>query len=137
MHGKYLDLYYKNAVNKKDTAPAAISCIQTFSDFLGINPYLHIPAADGCFKDNGLFYVAGADVNAESPEPLFRHKILSMLKKTKEFEATDFIASLCSHIPDKNEQMVKVQRLLQQCMQGQTQKTGHERIRICHRGGWI
>ena len=84
-----------------------------------------------------LFYVAGADVNAESSEPLFRHKILSMLKKTKEFEATDFIANICSHIPDKNEQMVKVQRLLQQRMPGQTQKAGHERIRICHRGGGI
>ena len=81
--GKYLGLYYKNAVNKKDTASAAISCIQTFCDFLGINPYLHILAADGCFKDNGLFYAGGTDLNAESPEPLFRHKILSMLKKNK------------------------------------------------------
>ena len=61
--------------------PAAICCIQTFGDFLGFNPYLHILAADGCFGGNGLFYVAGADVNADSLEPLFRHKILSMLKK--------------------------------------------------------
>ena len=81
--GKYLDLYYKKAVNKKDTAPAAISCIQAFGDTLGFNPHLHILAADGCFKDNSLFYVAGADVNAESLEPLFRHKILSILKKNK------------------------------------------------------
>ena len=81
--GKYLDLYYKNAVNKKDTASAAISCMQTFGDMLVFNLHLHILCADGGFKDNGTFYAAGADVNAESPEPLFRHKILSMLKKNK------------------------------------------------------
>jgi Putative transposase. len=27
--------------------------------------------------------------------------------KTKEFDAIDFIASICSHIPNKNEQMVR------------------------------
>ena len=30
---------------------------------------------------NGTFYAAGASLNADSLEPLFRHKILSMLKK--------------------------------------------------------
>ena len=73
--------YYKNSVNKENTAPAAISCIQTFGDFLGFNPHLHILAADGCFGESGIFYAAGTDINAESLEPLFRHKILSMLKK--------------------------------------------------------
>lgn len=33
-----LSLYYKNAVNKKDAAPAAICSIQTFGDMLGFNP---------------------------------------------------------------------------------------------------
>ena len=46
--------------------PAAICSIQTFGDFLGFNPHLHILTADGCFKDNGLFYAAGADINAEN-----------------------------------------------------------------------
>ena len=78
-----LGLYYKNAVSKENITPAAICSIQTFGDFLGFNPHLHILCADGCFKDNGLFYAAGADVNAESLEPLFRHKILSMLKKRR------------------------------------------------------
>ena len=76
-----LGLYYKNAVSKENITPAAISSIQTFGDFLGFNPHLHILAADGCFKDNGTFYAAGASLNAESLEPLFRHKMLSMLKK--------------------------------------------------------
>ncbi len=60
--------------------PAAICRIQTFGDFLGFNPHLHILAADGCFKDNCTFYAAGASLNVESLEPLFRHKILFMLK---------------------------------------------------------
>jgi hypothetical protein len=173
-----LGLYYKNSVNKENTAPAAISSIQTFGDFLGFNPHLHILCADGCFKDNGIFYAAGTDIKAESLEPLFRHKILSMLKKrgligqttiklisnwhhsgfnvyctgriypgstqpmeniaryiirasfsverlsyirddpkviykskdgkgTKDFAVLDFIACLASHIPNKNEQMVR------------------------------
>lgn len=76
-----LGLYYKNSVSEKDAAPAAISSIQTFGDFLGFNPHLHILCADGCFKDNGIFYAAGTNINTGSLEPLFRHKILSMLKK--------------------------------------------------------
>ena len=48
---------------------------------LGFNPHLHILCADGGFKDNGTFYAAGKDLNAESLEPLFRHKLLSMLVK--------------------------------------------------------
>ena len=165
-----LGLYYKNAVSKENITPAAICCIQTFGDFLGFNPHLHILAADGGFKENGTFYAVAADLNGSNLEPLFRHKILSMLKKrgligdrvielicswrhsgfnvycteriyphgsqsmenlaryiirasfsqerlsyvvneskviyksrkgndTKEFDAIDFIASICSHIP--------------------------------------
>ena len=74
-------MYYKNAVNKKDTAPAAICSIQTFGDILGFSPHLQILCADGWFGGNGTFYAAGIDLDAESLEPLFRHKILSMLKK--------------------------------------------------------
>src|SRR5665647_3876185 len=55
--------------------------IQIFGDFLGFNPHLHILAADGCFKDTGMFYASPADINADSLEPLFRHKVLLMLKK--------------------------------------------------------
>lgn len=48
---------------------------------LGFNPHLHMPVVDGGFNDNGTFYAAGADLNASIIEPLFRYKILSMLKK--------------------------------------------------------
>ena len=43
-----LSLYYKNSVNKKNVMPAAAASIQTFGDFLGFNPHLHILACDGC-----------------------------------------------------------------------------------------
>ena len=190
-----LFLYYKNAVNKKDTAPAAICSIQTFGDMLGFNPHLHILCADGCFGASGTFYAAGIDLNAESLEPLFRHKILSMLKKrgliaettiklilswrhtgfnvycsdriyprftqsmenlaryiirasfsqerlsyisedskviyksksgndTKEFDAVDFIASICSHIPNKNEQMVRYLGFYSNVCRGRRKKKG-------------
>jgi hypothetical protein len=43
--------------------------MQTFNDFLGFNPHLHILCADVYFKDNGTFYAADPDINAGSIEP--------------------------------------------------------------------
>jgi hypothetical protein len=151
--------------------------------------------ADGCFGVNGIFYAAGPDINAGSLEPLFRHKILSMLKKkrkiteatiklilswhhsgfnvycteriyprqtksmenlaryiirasfsqdrlnyiredskviykskkeseTKEFEALDFIAGICSHIPNKNEQMVRYTGYYSNVCRGRRKRQG-------------
>lgn len=188
-------MYYKNTLNKQDAAPAAIASIQTFGDFLGFNPHLHILAADGCFKDTGMFYASPVDINAGSLEPLFRHKVLLMLKKkgliteqtiklisswhhsgfnvyctdriypecaqsmenlaryiirasfsqerlnyiseaskviykskngndTKEFDAVDFIASICSHIPNKNEQMVRYMGYYSNVCRGRRKKQG-------------
>ena len=76
-----LSAYYKNAVNKNGAVPAAICSIQTFGDMLRFNPHLHILCADGCFNGSGTFYAAAANLDATSLEPLFRHKILSMLKR--------------------------------------------------------
>jgi len=188
-------LYYKNAVSKENIIPAAISSIQTFGDFLGFNPHLHILCADGCFKDTGMFYTSPVDINSGSLEPLFRHKVLLMLKKkgliteqtiklilswrhtgfnvyctdriyprftqsmenlaryiirasfsqermnyiseqskviykskngnnTKEFDATDFIANICSHIPNKNEQMIRYTGYYSNTSRGRRKKQG-------------
>jgi len=197
-----LGLYYKNSVSKENITAAAISSIQTFGEFLGFNPHLHMLCADGCFGVNGIFYAAGPDINAGSLEPLFRHKILSMLKKkrkiteatiklilswhhsgfnvycteriyprqtksmenlaryiirasfsqdrlnyiredskviykskkeseTKEFEALDFIASLCSHIPNKNEQMVRYTGYYSNVCRGRRKRQGTCELRLC------
>ena len=36
---------------------------------------------DGCFKESDMFYASQLNINAEELEPLFRHKVLSMLKR--------------------------------------------------------
>ena len=76
-----LVLYYKNSVNKENVMPAAAASIQTFGDFLGFYLHLHILAADGGFGESGMFHTSHTDINAEEFEPLFRHKVLSMLKR--------------------------------------------------------
>ena len=38
--------------------PAATIVIQAFGDFPGASPHLHILAADGCFKESGMFYTS-------------------------------------------------------------------------------
>jgi hypothetical protein len=62
---------------------AAAASIQTFGDFLSFNPHLHILACDGCFGRGGIFYASHSDTNAEELEPLFRYKLLSMLKRKR------------------------------------------------------
>jgi len=43
---------------------------------------------------------------------------------TKEFDATDFIASLCSHIPNQNEQMVRYNGYYSNVCRGKRKKQG-------------
>ncbi len=52
--------------------------IQTFGDFLGFHPHLHILVSDGCFHENGMFSVSPA-VDTKALEQIFRHKVLKML----------------------------------------------------------
>ncbi|MFC1816886.1 transposase [Thermodesulfobacteriota bacterium] len=40
--------------------PGAVIAIQSFGDFLGFNPHLHILISDGCFHENGMFSVSPA-----------------------------------------------------------------------------
>jgi len=169
--------------------------IQTFGDMLGYNPHLHILAADGGFGGSGIFYASTVNLDASTLEPIFSHKILSMLKKkgligdrvielisnwrhsgfnvycseriyprfaqsmenlaryiirasfsserlnytasksrviykskdgtnTREFDAVDFIASITSHIPNKNEQMVRYTGYYSNVCRGRRKKQG-------------
>ena len=43
---------------------------------------------------------------------------------TKEFDALDFIASICSHIPNRNEQMVRYMGLCSNVCRGRRKKEG-------------
>ena len=54
-------------------------------------------------------------------------KVIYKSKKrseTKEFDAIDFIASVCSHIPNKNEQMVRYTGYYSNVCRGRREKEG-------------
>ena len=71
--------YYKHTCRKTESSPVAVAVIQTFGDYLSFNPHMHILAADGCFSDDGFFYIPFANIDTESLEKLFIHKIFKML----------------------------------------------------------
>ena len=73
-----LKLYFKKAVKGRKAVPGAVIAIQSFGDFLGFNPHLHILISDGCFHENGMFSVAPA-IDTDVLEQIFRHMVLRML----------------------------------------------------------
>ena len=168
---------YAAGVREKTAIPGAAIAIQTFGDFLGYHPHLHILVSDGCFHESGMFSVS-APVDTKALEMLFRHNVLKMLlkkgkisrdlialmekwrhtgfnvfvgqrifpgdetamenlaryiirasfsqermtylqqtarveyrskdgSKTKVFDALEWLAAMCPHIPNKGEQMVR------------------------------
>nr|MBC8461531.1 IS91 family transposase [Deltaproteobacteria bacterium] len=59
--------------------PGAAVAIQSFGDFLGFNPRLHILGTDGCFYgEDGMFRVAPR-FETKHLEEIFRHKVFKML----------------------------------------------------------
>ncbi len=61
---------------KSGSAPAI--AIQTFGDFLGFNPHLHVLISEGCFHDSSLLTVAPR-IDTRTMQRLFRHHALRML----------------------------------------------------------
>jgi len=70
----------KDAVPVEDPAPGggAVVAIQSFGDFLGFNPHLHVLISDGCFYRNGMFRVAPR-IDTKPLEEIFRYKVFNML----------------------------------------------------------
>jgi hypothetical protein len=172
-----LKLYYKKAVKGQKAVPGAVVAIQSFGDFLGFNPHLHVLISDGCFHENGMFSVSPT-IDTGVLEKIFRHIVLKMLlgkgkispdvialmdkwrhtgfnvfcgrrilprqkrsmenlaryiirasfsqermtylrescqveyqskdgAQTKVFDALEWLAAMCSHVPGKGEQMVR------------------------------
>ena len=66
--------------------PGAVIATQSFGDFLGFNPHLHVLCSDGCFYGDGMFRVAPR-FETKPLEEIFlvrdgifdRHKIFKML----------------------------------------------------------
>ncbi|MBC8389227.1 MAG: hypothetical protein H8E13_14420 [Actinobacteria bacterium] len=46
---------------------------------VSINPHMYTLAADGCFGKDGYFYASPINIDTESLEKLFIHKIFKML----------------------------------------------------------
>ena len=57
-----------------------IVAIQTFGDLVNLNPHLHTIVSDGLFASNGWLYVV-PDLDLKKLELLFRHKVLTMLRR--------------------------------------------------------
>lgn len=73
-----LKRYFKKAVKGRNAAPGAVIAIQSFGDFLGFHPHLHILISDGCFYKNGMFFVSPA-IDIDIVEKIFHHMVLKML----------------------------------------------------------
>ena len=71
-------MFFQESVPKKGAVPGAAVAIQSFGDFLGFNPHLHILGTDGGFYGNGMFRVAPR-FETKHLEEIFRHKVFKML----------------------------------------------------------
>ncbi len=50
--------FFQETMPEDDVVPGAVVAIQSFGDFLGFNPHLHVLGTDGCFYGEGMFRVA-------------------------------------------------------------------------------
>ena len=66
--------FFKETVPENGAVPGAVIAIQTFGDFLGFNPHLHVLCSDGCFSGEGMFRVAPR-FETKHIESIFRHTV--------------------------------------------------------------
>lgn len=88
---------FQEAVPEEDAVPGAVIAMQSFGDFLGFNPHLHVLISDGCFYGNGIFRVSPR-CETEHLEETFRHKVFKMLL-SKGFITQDLVNMLLSWPP--------------------------------------
>ena len=55
--------------------------IKDIVDYFGFYSTSSLSCSDDCIGKGGMFYVLNADINTDKLEPLFRHNVLSMLKR--------------------------------------------------------
>ena len=230
-----LKVFFQENSLEKDAVPGAVIAIQSFGDFLGFNPHLHILITDGCFYGKGMFRPALArliGLEADNPifgslndlllmsritrsgpgvaprfhtkdlEERFRHKVFKMLlskgkitkdlinmllswrhsgfnvfygprilpgeeqamenlaryiirasfsqerityipdqsmvvyqsrdgKHEKTFDALEWLAAMCSHVPKKGEQMVRYYGYYSNVSRGKRKKNDHDGLIPC------
>jgi hypothetical protein len=70
--------FYTTGLRDPKAVPEAVVTIQTFGDFLGFHPHLHILISDGCFYENGMFSVSPAvDIKALAVHFDYIYRIIS------------------------------------------------------------
>jgi hypothetical protein len=73
-----LKVFFQETVSEEGAVPGVVIAIQSFGDFLGFNPHLHILCTDGCFYGEGVFRVAPY-FHTKPLEEIFRHKVFKVL----------------------------------------------------------
>jgi len=73
-----LKVFFQGIFNTEGAVPGAVIAIQSFGDFLGFNPHLHIPCSDGCLYREGMFRVVPR-FDTKPLEEIFRHRVFKML----------------------------------------------------------
>jgi len=196
-----LKVFFQETVSEKDAVPGAVIAIQSFGDFLGFNPHLHVLGTDGCFYGNGMFWVAPR-FDTKPLEEIFQYKVFKMLlskgkltqdlasmllswhhsgfnvfcgpriqpgdqqamenlaryiirasfsqermiyipeeakvsyqskdgKEEKIFEALEWLAAMCSHVPNKGEQMVRYYGYYSNVSRGNRHKENQDGLIPC------
>ena len=193
-----LKVFFQETVPKEDAATGAVIAIQSFGDFLGFNPHLHILCSDGCFYGEGMFRVAPR-FETKQLEGIFRHNVFKMLllkgkitrdlvnmlkqwrhsgfnvfcgpriqpgeeeamenlaryiirasfsqermtyiledskvvyrakdgKEEKVFDVLEWLAAMCSHVPNKGEQMVRYYGYYSNVARGKRKKSDQDEL---------
>jgi len=73
-----LKAFFQEVLPEEGAVPGAVIAIQTFGDFLGFHPDLHVLCSDGCFHGDGVFRFSPA-FDTKPLEEIFRHKVFKML----------------------------------------------------------
>ena len=63
---------------QENAVPGAVIAIQSFGEFLGFNPHLHVLGTDGCFYGNDMFRAAPR-FDTKPLEEILRYKVFKML----------------------------------------------------------
>ena len=193
-----LKVFFKEVVPEQEAVPGAVIAIQTFGDFLGFNPHLHILCSDGCFYGEGMFRVAPR-FTSKTLEEIFRQRVFKVLlskgkitedlvdmlmkwrhsgfnvfcgpriqpgdeeamenlaryiirasfsqermtyipeeskviyqskdgKDERAFDSLEWLAAMCSHVPNKGEQMVRYYGYVSNVSRGKRKKNDQDEL---------
>jgi len=152
-----LKVFLQDAVPENDPIPGTVIALQTLGDFLGYNFHAHILVTEGCFYGNkGMFrvtpplelkktddtamenlvrYIIRASFSQERMQYLDQEGEVVYTSKdgrtSKNFPTLEWLANLCSHIPNRGEQMVCYYGHYSNVSRGKRQKHGSDDVIPC------